>query len=676
MSNTPTTVDSRFLHLATATQRPVLEAIQQHGSMRAAAKALGVNYRTVHNHFEAFSRRLEAHTEVQVTPPPTTEEPIEELIARKKAGMQRSLAHEEWAKLIPVTVNSSGPIGLFLVGDPHIDDDHCDIERLEADLTTVGKTKGMYAGHIGDLTNNWIGRLQALYAAQSTTFNDGLRLTEWMLDLCPNLFVVAGNHDCHDYETEALTRRGWLKPDEILDSDEVLTMNVDTGRAEWNPILARVDKAYSGPMVSIESQAVSALVTPGHRVLHRKRTAAGFTERRYATADSLPHRFALPTCADENLPDLPLSDAQLRLAGWVLTDGSIRGQDGSPRVTLYQSKPTTDIDRILGELELEHTVRVRDRAIVEVCGRALVKAPLPQREYCLTADASRRVLSWVPSKALPAWVRATSRRQFDVLLDALIAGDGTWDGADPSSKTVGVLHGARAFLEEVQAVAVRRGWYARMSMARGKDWRLNLCRRQDLQLERSQTVQTVQYVGRVWCLTVPNGNFMVRRRGAAHFSGNCWNKGMDLLRFVSRQGVLSPHGARMELTWPDGKKLRIHARHDFPGRSQYSDTHGMKRELLFGHRDHVLVAGHTHVDEARAEPSIDGEAHWLFRISGYKVIDSYAKEHHFRPKRFRPGVLLILDPDSPVPADRVKPYWDIEYGADFLTFLRNKRRAR
>ena len=351
MSNTPTTVDSRFLHLATATQRPVLEAIQQHGSMRAAAKALGVNYRTVHNHFAAFSRRLEAHTEVQVAPAPTTDEPIEELIARKKAGMQRSMAHEEWAKLIPVTVNSSGPIGLFLVGDPHIDDDHCDIERLEADLTTVGKTKGMYAGHIGDLTNNWVGRLQALYAAQSTTFNDGLRLMEWMLDLCPNLFVVGGNHDF-------------------------------------------------------------------------------------------------------------------------------------------------------------------------------------------------------------------------------------------------------------------------------------------------------------------------------------WARGMDLLRFVSRQGVLSPHGARMELTWPDGKKLRIHARHDFPGRSQYSDTHGMKRELLFGHRDHVLVAGHTHVDEARAEPSIDGEAHWLFRISGYKVIDSYAKEHHFRPKRFRPGVLLILDPDSPVPADRVKPYWDIEYGADFLTFLRNKRRAR
>lgn len=315
-----------------------------------AGPALGVPASTLRRYLQLYGRPgAVLRDEMDVTPPPPEGETIQELIARKKTGMKRSQAHEAWAKLIPVTVKYPGPIGLFLVGDPHVDDDGCDIEQLEHDLTTVGATPGMYAGHIGDLTNNWVGRLKALYANQTTKFSDGLKLTEWMLGLAPNLFVVGGNHDC-------------------------------------------------------------------------------------------------------------------------------------------------------------------------------------------------------------------------------------------------------------------------------------------------------------------------------------WNQGMDLLRFVVSQGsTLQPHGARMSLRWPDGKEIRIHARHDFSGRSQYSDTHGMKRELLFGRKDHILVAGHTHVDEARVEPSVDGDVHWMFRVSGYKVIDDFAVEKGFRPKRLAPGVSLILNPKARVPAEVVKPFWDVEAAGDYLTYLRRKK---
>jgi hypothetical protein len=289
-------------------------------------------------------------SEIHIAPEPKedAEDAIRELVERKKARMSKSLEREKWEHLIPVQVKEERPIGLFLVGDPHIDDDYCDIGSLERDLTTVGKTPGFFAGHIGDLTNNWVGRLQRLYANQSTRFDEGLKLTEWMLGLAPNLFVVGGNHDC-------------------------------------------------------------------------------------------------------------------------------------------------------------------------------------------------------------------------------------------------------------------------------------------------------------------------------------WEKGMDLLRFIVRQGTtghLQAHGARMALRWPSGKEIRIHARHNFSGKSQYSDTHGMKRELLWGHRDHVLVAGHLHIDEARIEPSLDGDAHWLFRVSGYKLIDEYAKENNFKSKRLAPGVALVIDPSQPVPAERIKPFWDVERAAAYLTWIR------
>lgn len=290
--------------------------------------------------------------EISVEPAPLGGETMDELVARKKRIIERSLEHENWAKLIPVAVKEQKPIGILLVGDPHVDDDHCDIARLEDDLTTVGRTEGFYAGHVGDLTNNWVGRLARLYAAQSTTASDGLRLVEWMLGLCPNLFVVAGNHDM-------------------------------------------------------------------------------------------------------------------------------------------------------------------------------------------------------------------------------------------------------------------------------------------------------------------------------------WQNGMDVLRWIVKSsppgaGAVQGHGVRLALNWPNGESLRLHCRHDFPGASQFSDTHGMKRELLFGHRDHILVAGHRHVDEARVEPSLDGDVHWMFRVSGYKVIDEYAKENGFRAKRMSPSVAVVIDP-SRSPAERVKPFWEPRVAAEYLTWLRNRK---
>lgn len=316
------------------------------------SQVVGVPASTLREWVRRYAEQLNPLDDVVVTPPPEPGESIEDILARKKARMAAARRYDDWAQLIPVAVHTDQPIGLTLVGDPHIDDDHCDVAALERDLAAVKRTPGMYAGHVGDLTNNWVGRLAKLYANQSSTFEEGLRLTEWMLESCPTLFLVAGNHDC-------------------------------------------------------------------------------------------------------------------------------------------------------------------------------------------------------------------------------------------------------------------------------------------------------------------------------------WNNGMDILRFVVKQagvGATRAHGARMALTWPNGRSIRIHARHDFPGKSQFSDTHGMKRELLFGHKDHILVAGHTHVDEARAEPSVDGTVHWMFRVSGYKVIDDFAHEHNFRAKRMAPSVSVVLDPSQPVPAEQVKPFWCVEAAGDYLTFLRKRRK--
>ncbi|MDE1907518.1 MAG: hypothetical protein KGH75_13825, partial [Rhodospirillales bacterium] len=110
--------------------------------------------------------------------------------------------------------------------------------------------------------------------------------------------------------------------------------------------------------------------------------------------------------------------------------------------------------------------------------------------------------------------------------------------------------------------------------------------------------------------------------------------------------------------------------------SQYNPTHGLAKELLWGFRDHLLLAGHRHIDHYQliANPGEDFPSH-LARVSGYKVADDYADEHHFRENRFAPAVAFVVQPNHPVPVERLKPYWDLEAAADFVAFLRKRKTA-
>jgi predicted phosphodiesterase len=337
---------------------------RRHGGRDGAAK-LGVNAKT----FEArvriaierglltredhpvFRKQHSTVRQMEVGAAPDDDLSVNELLALKKSLYERKLAKDKWAQLIPVTVKDRQPIAITVLGDPHVDDDGCDIGALERDLDVPSSTPGMYLLHLGDLTNNWIGRLAKKYADQMTTRSQSYKLVEWVLKGRPNLAVVFGNHDL-------------------------------------------------------------------------------------------------------------------------------------------------------------------------------------------------------------------------------------WQGA-------------------------------------------------------------------------------------------------ELLTYMTRAAstVGQPHGARMELRFPGDRTLRIHTRHDFPGRSQYNAAHGMRRELMFGYMDHILLCGHIHQDAAQIVPNVDGDVSHLYRVSGYKILDDYADENRYIPHRMAPSVTLVLNPWHPVPAERVKPFWCVEHAAEWLTFLRAKKAA-
>ena len=121
--------------------------------------------------------------------------PIEEIINFRTKAYRQKKKSKESRKLIDININVDGPIGIAHFGDPHVDDDGTDLSQILMYIDLINNTEGMFAGNLGDIQNNWIGRLQALYGQQSTSAKESWRLTEYFVNKLNWLYLVAGNHD-------------------------------------------------------------------------------------------------------------------------------------------------------------------------------------------------------------------------------------------------------------------------------------------------------------------------------------------------------------------------------------------------------------------------------------------------------------------------------------------------
>ena len=123
--------------------------------------------------------------------------PVREIIDQQKKRFKKrseSFAAHTW---FPIKVKEDKAIAIMWFGDPHVDDNGCNWEKLDADVDLCRTTPGLYGANIGDTTNNWAGRLVRLYAQQDTSVNTARRLAEWfMLDSGVKWLVyILGNHD-------------------------------------------------------------------------------------------------------------------------------------------------------------------------------------------------------------------------------------------------------------------------------------------------------------------------------------------------------------------------------------------------------------------------------------------------------------------------------------------------
>lgn len=177
--------------------------VEHHGSVDAAARALGISRTTLQHRYKAALLGQDGASKPQPRAPEFEAEalpgelpPAEEILARRKKQYARKQAAEEARRLISVKVKVSGPFAICHLGDPHVDDDGTDVADIERHIKVINDTPALFGANVGDNQNNWVGRLARLYGEQSTSAAEAWVLTEWLVSSVQWLYMIGGNHDC------------------------------------------------------------------------------------------------------------------------------------------------------------------------------------------------------------------------------------------------------------------------------------------------------------------------------------------------------------------------------------------------------------------------------------------------------------------------------------------------
>jgi hypothetical protein len=160
---------------------------------------------------------------------------------------------------------------------------------------------------------------------------------------------------------------------------------------------------------------------------------------------------------------------------------------------------------------------------------------------------------------------------------------------------------------------------------------------------------------------------------------DAWSGSDDPIAWIAEQqhALHQPHAARLELQFPNGRKVRVNSRHDFKGHSEWNTAHGPAKAARIGWRDHILACGHTHVSgyQVLKDPSSGLISHAI-RVASYKMHDRYAVENGLPDQNIFMCPVTVIDPTKADDDPRlITMIFDPETGADFLTFLRKRKAA-
>lgn len=338
-----------------------------------------------------------------------------------------------------------------------------------------------------------------------------------------------GNHECFDIETKVLTENGFKKITDLSKNEKVATLNIDKNIIEYQKPNKIILKEYEGQMYSIKNEYIDLFITPNHRILYKYPTSKDKTRLdEIGKIDITEGRVILRCAGTEKNKEYNISDDEIRITAWLITDGRVSQlnkyqPNGKYRLcSFYQRKSKVHlITDILDRLEWGYSYKERQRDIKQVCGKKLKKKPEISCEIHLLQPSNDKMRELCNDKKyiIPEWVYKLSDRQFDIFLESVIDGDGSRHKA--KQDTSFMVYGIKPLLNQLQHLCFIHNYRTTISEYRNNTWRLNITKNDSVALDRFvRHTSKTNYKGVIWCVNTDNDTIVVRRNNKISITGN------------------------------------------------------------------------------------------------------------------------------------------------------------
>lgn len=331
----------------------------------------------------------------------------------------------------------------------------------------------------------------------------------------PNVLLLEGNHECFHKDTEVLTKDGWkLIRDVDIHKDMVAQFNINTTEVSFDYPIEMISN-FAKNLIDIETFNTHQVVTPNHDVVYNyaKVKALDILNK----SDLIESNF--PMCGNVDINDYSISDNDLKLLVWIISDGTIVRESKSIKTRIQFHLSREDKLNNLRELLNNIGIKYSIRADKQVVGKKQAY------QICFYGDVARKYDSMLNhEKTYPHFFTHLSNRQCRIVVDEIAKTDGSKRSSIKMTMSTIDKHSA----DTIQAMCITHGMPCTVRKVKQKSgYNVGgtiylICVKINTPFPSYKVEKRlIDYNDNVYCLTMPKGTLITRYDGKVAFTGNC-----------------------------------------------------------------------------------------------------------------------------------------------------------
>jgi len=366
----------------------------------------------------------------------------------------------------------------------------------------------------------------------------------------PNLTLVTHHAfdfswegSCYTENTEVMTKRGFLKYSEVTKKDKIATYNPNTKMLEYHPYIEKFEYDYNsdvdGKIKKFNGKYYDVEVTSNHKMYAkmRKWDQDKYIHTNYQLIEAekiienskfLGHikwggkiPKILPYKKIDILKDIDF-DSFLKFVGFFVSEGGYNKQKNK----LYGLTLSQRIDSPCYKEMLKVSNLIKKPYIYYDNRYENICAAISLYSRKLALYFKKNFGEKCENKKLPKWILGLPKEKLEILLDSLMAGDGSIVKSGKSFK-YRYTTTSKKLSDDVQEIALKLGYSPTISITKFKN---HIKTRYDIywaegkknsdHIVKDRNIHEIEYKGKVWCFEVPNHIFIVRNNGKIGIHGN------------------------------------------------------------------------------------------------------------------------------------------------------------